>query len=189
MYVVCPGEHIHWRLHRPKGSTDQDTTSGVYAVSVQQWPQAEGAGPLQEGDSPGRVRDMKICFQWWCLLCFCTFLLHQKKKVEENDGTFTQELPEVGRVDKNCAQPKVLLLFKIRSKSQSKVLTETTWVESNKKEIKPREKVYLMLCLVVGMTRIFSTADGLPRIKARQRREHTPVLISSETINHHRLFR
>lgn len=112
-----------------------------------------------------------------------------KKKEKENDGTFTQELPEVGRVDKNCAQSKVLLLFKIRSKSQSKVLTETTWVESNKKEIKPREKVYLMLCLVVGMTRIFSTADGLPRIKARQRSEHTPVLISSETINHHLLFR
>lgn len=68
--VLCyfSGEHIHRRLYRPKGSTDQDSASGVYAVSLQQWPQAEGAGLLQEGGSPGTVESV----------CVCTFLLHER---------------------------------------------------------------------------------------------------------------
>lgn len=67
--ILCyfSGEHIHRRLYRPKGSTDQDSASGVYAVSLQQWPQAEGVGLLQEGDSPGTVE----------FICVCTFLLHE----------------------------------------------------------------------------------------------------------------
>lgn len=58
-----PGEHIHRGLHRPKGSADQDSASGVYAVCLQQWPQAEGVGLLQEGDSPGTVRSGF----WFCV--------------------------------------------------------------------------------------------------------------------------
>lgn len=39
--VTLIGEHVHRRLHCPKGSTDKDTASDVYAVSLQQRPQAE----------------------------------------------------------------------------------------------------------------------------------------------------
>lgn len=53
MLCYFSGKHIHRRLYRPKGSTDPDSASGLYAVSLQQWPQAEGIGLLQEGDSPG----------------------------------------------------------------------------------------------------------------------------------------
>lgn len=73
MLCCFSGEHIHRRLYRPKGSTDPDSASGVYAVSLQQWPQAEGIGLLQEGDSPGTVKDTKMGF-----LCVCTFLLHER---------------------------------------------------------------------------------------------------------------
>lgn len=50
------GEHIHRGLHSSEGSADQDPAFGVYAVSVQQRPQAESLGLLQERDSSGKVK-------------------------------------------------------------------------------------------------------------------------------------
>lgn len=71
--IFHPGEHIYRRLHFPKGSSNKDSASGVYAVSLQQWPQAEGVWLLQEGDSPGTVKDVKISTKKNCCVLLCTF--------------------------------------------------------------------------------------------------------------------
>lgn len=73
-----PGEHVYRRLYCPKGSTDQDSAPGVHAVCLQQWLQTEGVGLLQEGDCPGRVKDVVIDFWWFYSCCF------QKERITES---------------------------------------------------------------------------------------------------------
>lgn len=46
MLFCCLGEHLHRRLHRQKGPSDQNLAPRVHAVCLQQWPEAEGVGLL-----------------------------------------------------------------------------------------------------------------------------------------------
>lgn len=56
----------------------------MYAVCLQQRPQAEGVGLLQEGDSPGTVKDAKICF--WMVVSFLCLYIPAARTKKDSGG-------------------------------------------------------------------------------------------------------